>query len=115
MPDRPLLPRLRDAVRHAFALPSDEPLAADDLARLDRLADAIARRRMQTPAILALESSRPLGGIAANAAHAIAPLLRGIVPPEELDAAARLLQHPRAIDELVGRLQAVSRDGNDKA
>ena len=96
--------RLRAALAHAFTLPSAEELTPEQLARLDQLADAIRKRTMETPAMLAIESSRPLGGLAANAAYAIAPFLSLVVPEDEIAAAAKLMQHPAAVDALLDRL-----------
>ena len=105
MSDRSLRSRIRDGLRHAFALPSDRPFTDDERALIVRLTSTIKRREMQTPAILALESSRPLGTLAANATHALSPLLRGIVSPTDLEAATRLMQHPRTVDALIGALR----------
>ena len=98
--------RICDGFRHAFALPKDEPLTSTQTALLDRVAAMIVKRGMQSPAILAIESSRPLGGLAANSMHVIAPFLSGVLSDEEQKAIANLFQHPRAADELIERLNA---------
>ena len=100
-----MLARLKAALAHAFALPADDPLDAHQTALLDRIAAAVRARRMELPAAMALQSVRPLGGLAAQSTHTIAPFLELAVPPEQIDAATRLMQHPRAVDELLARLQ----------
>ena len=107
--------RLAAAVRHAFALPKDTPLTPEQASLLDRIAAVIVTRQMQTPAVLALESSRPLGTLAANATHTLAPLLRGIVPAADLQAATQLMQHPGAIDRLIDRIHALPTDAASTA
>ena len=98
--------RLRDGLAHAFAVRPEDPLSAADLALLDRIAAAVVCRQLQLPALLALESSRPLGRLAANTVHTLTPFLSLAVPPDQIDAATRLMQHPDAIDALADRLRA---------
>ena len=106
--------RLREATRHAFALPEATPLNETQAALLDRLAAGVRQRQMEGPAIVAIESSRPLGGLAANLMHALAPFLVGVVSESDLDAATELLAHPLAADELVRRLEEdTAADPND--
>lgn len=75
-PDRRgLLARAREAFAHAFAMPGKEPLAAADEALLERVARAIARRRMQAAALFVLEQAKPFHGLLFQAGVFATPLL----------------------------------------
>ena len=98
------LRRLRDAVRHAFALPQSRPLTPDEAALLDDLAARVRRRGLEGPAVLAVESVRPLGTLAANGTYALQPFLELLLDPAQIETATRLMQHPGAIDRFVAAI-----------
>ena len=53
--------RVRAGLVHAFSTRSEaEPLTIEDLALLQRIADAVVQRRMAAPAVVFLESLGPM-------------------------------------------------------
>ena len=83
------------------------PLPAEEReAILSRLADGIRVRGLEVPALFALELNRPLGNTLAHGLVGLTPLLGPVLGAEKLDAAARLLAEPGAVDELISRLEA---------
>jgi hypothetical protein len=67
----------------------------------------VARRRLATPAILFLESSRPLGFVASQVMHFFRPLVGAVVKDAPAyDRLARLLERRGAVELLIRRLEA---------
>ncbi len=117
MPSRPKPPfshamsrfraRLSDTLAHAFAIPSRaDPLSADDLALLDRMAETVVRRGMAAPATLFLESVAPMNFLGSQVLHALTPLLNLACDATEFDRAARLLERRDTMSRLVALIEA---------
>ena len=82
-------------------------LGDEDRRLLDRLAEAVACRRMATPAILFLESARPLGFVASQVLHFFRPLVGAVVKDApSYDRVAKLLERRGAVELLIRRLEA---------
>ena len=85
----------------------DEPLPAEEReAVLARVAEAIARRGLETPARFFLEIHRPASFLASQGLILLGPLVGPLVGIDRLQTAARLLREPGAIEELIGRIEA---------
>ena len=81
------------------------PLAPDDQALFDRLAAWIVERRMETPAILFLESVRPLSFVGAQAMHFLQPLASVLFNGPEYARLARLLEERDNLEILVAAIE----------
>ena len=88
---------------HAFAAPRAE---FDHTALIAALAERIVDRRMAAPAILLLESVRPLSRLAAQTLLVLAPVMALIVSPARYDELVDLLQEPRNVGRLVAAIEA---------
>jgi hypothetical protein len=96
-------------VNEAIAL-WDEPLPkAERDALIEGVADAVARRGLQTPALFALEIHRPVTFVASQALIVLGPLVGPLVGLDRMQNAARLLREPGVIDELIARIEATTR------
>jgi hypothetical protein len=67
-------------------------LSPEDQALFDRLARWIVERRLETPALLFLETSRPLSFVGAQAMHFFHPLVSVLYGGPEYERIARLLE-----------------------
>ncbi len=106
------LRRISQWWQHAFAVegPRQEPDPAErELA--ERLARCIAQRRLQAPAAMLLESSRPLNFIGSQVLAFLSPFATLVFSPEEYERFVRLLEKRRGIDLLLEALAAVDREG----
>lgn len=84
----------------------DTPLSPDERdAVLSRIVEAVTRRGLQTPLMLALEIHRPLAFTFSQSLIVTAPLLAPLLGLELMQRAARLLQDPSAYDELIARIE----------
>ncbi|MBX3371987.1 MAG: hypothetical protein KF793_16485 [Nitrospira sp.] len=98
---------LRAGLRHAFALRSDQSaFTTDDLALLERIADAIVTRRMAAPATLFLESMGPMNFLGSQALHFLAPLVECVFNSSELAQIARLLERRDSLQRLTALIEA---------
>jgi hypothetical protein len=85
----------------------ERDLSDEDRALLDKLADALATRRLATAALFFLESMKPLGFVASQAMHFFAPLVQAVLgKPASWDRVTALLERRGAIELLCRRLEA---------
>lgn len=68
---------------------------------LRRIAAGICQRRMAAPALLALESLRPLGFIGSQALVALRPFLETAVQPSDIQRLVAILERRSGIEELM--------------
>lgn len=85
----------------------NEPLSQEEREHLLlTVADMVAKRGLQTPALFALEIHRPLAFIASQGMLAFAPLMAPLIGLERLQQVSRLMAEPGAIDDLIARIEA---------
>lgn len=82
-----------------------EPLADADRALLERVAGRIVALRLEVPALLTLESTRPLGLVAGQALIFFEPIAQALLGLGDLRRFARLLERRETLDELVGMIE----------
>lgn len=86
---------------------AEAKLSPDDLAILDELAGAIARRGLGTPALFFLESMRPLGFVGSQLMLVLRPVVAIAWPdPRRWDAVQRVLEVRGATELLCRRIEA---------
>lgn len=100
---------LLDAFKHAFAVESADPIEPTDEQRpvVERLCREIVRRRLSVPALLALEMSRPLGYLAAQAIHFLTPLIATVTDAEGHKHLAAFLERRQSVEYLCTRIEAL--------
>ncbi len=82
-----------------------EPLTEEERNQLlDRAAQEIQKRKMETPAILFLEMHKPLSYVASHAALAFAPFLVPFLGFDNLNNYSRLLSERENVERLILRL-----------
>ena len=101
--------RFRRAMAHAFATGlAATPLSPRDLQLLQKVADAIVSRRLETPAVLLLESSEPLNFLSSQVVHGLRPFLDLVCAPVETERLAGILERRDAVSRLVRLIHARS-------
>ncbi len=85
----------------AAAGPPAAALAADDDLLLATVALAVHRRGLETPAVLWLESVRPLSFLGAQAMHFLTPFVQALVPAARFRRLAELLEERENLGRLV--------------
>lgn len=79
---------------------SDPAFSAEDLALLARVADRVVEMRLETPAILTLESTRPLSLIAGQAMIFFEPLVQALFRIADYRRFATLVERRDALERL---------------
>lgn len=99
--------RFRRGVCHAFAIDPESPaLSEDDGLLLQKLADAVVRRRLDMPAVILLESSQPLSFLGSQVMHGLRPFFDLICKPAEVARLAHLLERRDTISRLIRLIHA---------
>jgi hypothetical protein len=100
---------LKASLKTAFAIrTSADPLTAEEVALLDKVASAVVARRMSAPAVLFLESAGPMNFLGSQALHFLTPILSLACDTREIELAAQLLERRDAIPRLVALIEAQS-------
>ena len=98
---------------HAFAVDgADEELTEEDRELIRRVAAFVIRRRMTAPAVMLLESSRPLTFVGSQFMHFVKPFATIALNAQEYERFARLLGRRSSIDLLLDAIAAEERRGN---
>ncbi len=77
---------------------------------LARLADLTVRNRMTVPAILFLESVKPLSFLGSQALHFFEPMVRAFFSVPDYDRVAALLERRESLEALLVRIEAKEDD-----
>lgn len=99
-------------LRHAFATssPADEaPPSPGELAVVERLCGLIVQRRMAAPALLFLESIKPLNYVTAQALHFFAPFAATLGDAQAYEDLARFLERRDAVERMYARIEELDR------
>ena len=105
MSDRKSAEGFWGALRRAFAIPKERPLADEQREWLDRIAQAVVRRGMTGPAILLLESVKPLNFVGAQALLFFKPVISMLFAPERCDEVAALLEKRQSLEILMQMIE----------
>lgn len=97
----------REALQHAFHVDPPGAATPDDTTRdiVDRVCRSIVKRGMTTPALMALEMSRPLNFVASQAMHIVRPAAELVLDTQAFTQFATFLEQRGSIEYLCERLQ----------
>jgi hypothetical protein len=87
-----------------------EVLDDQDRALLDRLATRIVELKLEVPAILTLESSRPLTVVAGQTMLFLEPIVQALFGFPDYRRFARVIERREALDHLIRRIEALADD-----
>ena len=94
--------KIRAELSHAFSTKSGaEVLTFDDLALLERVADAVVKRGMTAPAMVFLESLGPMNFLGSQALYFLTPIVEWAFNAKEVEQVARLLERRDTISRLI--------------
>ena len=94
--------KVREGLSHAFSTKSEaEVFSVEDLALLDRVADAVVKRGMTAPATVFLESLGPMNFLGSQALHFLTPIVEWAFNAKEVEQVARLLERRETISRLI--------------
>jgi len=101
--------KVREELSHAFATtPDAEVFTTEDLALLERVADAVVKRGMTAPATVFLESLGPMNFLGSQALHFLTPIVELAINAKEVEQVARLLERRDTISRLIAIIETKS-------
>jgi hypothetical protein len=84
------------------------PLAADDLALIDRVAARVVELRMEVPAILTLETATPVSVVAGQAMVFFEPFIAALLRLPDYRRFAKLIERRDALETLARRIESLA-------
>jgi hypothetical protein len=84
---------------------ASEPIAGEDLALLDRMANRVVELRMEVPAILTLESAKPMSFLASQAMTFFEPMVQSLFRFSDYRRIAALLERRDALEKLASLIE----------
>ena len=101
--------KIRAELSHAFSTKSEaERFTIDDLALLERVADAVVKRGMAAPATVFLESLGPMNFLGSQALYFLTPIVEWAFQAKEVEQVARLLERRDTISRLITLIETKS-------
>ncbi len=92
--------------KHAFAIEKPgKKFEEDDLKMLEKLANGISKRRMSAPAILFLDTLRPMSYIGSQTMIFFRPIITMIFSTSEYDKISRLMERRESANKLIQLLE----------
>ena len=85
---------------------SAEGLTPEDLALLERVADRVVAMRLEVPAILTLESARPVSVLAGQAMVFFEPMVQALFRLTDYRRFAALVERREALEALTRMIEA---------
>ncbi len=96
-------------IKHAFAVGPENPVDDSPLPQaLERLAQGVVDRGLETMAIVFLESIRPLNFMTSQAMWAVWPVLEAAGAGNDFAQVAQALEDRRTIDRLIRRIEELA-------
>jgi hypothetical protein len=103
-----------DWLKHAFAIEPDGPVEPNEAqkAMVDRLCQQVVARGLVTPALVFLESVRPLNYVSSQTLHFFTPLLSAVADPQACQHVAEFLEHRGSVDYLCRRIEELAKNNS---
>ena len=89
------------------------PLTPEDLALLERVAARVVELRLEVPAVLTLESVRPLSFVASQAMFFFQPLVQALLRFGEYQRFAALAERREALEALTTLIERRAEEARD--
>ena len=100
--------KIIDGFKHAFATGGVKLEDRDAMALISKLADFVVKRNMSVPAIMFLESVRPLNYVGSQSMVFFKPILSRFFTRDEYDKLATILENREVIDLLIKEIEQKS-------
>jgi len=104
-------------LKHAFALSDGRPAepTASQRDAVDRILKQVVKRRMTVPAVMLLETCRPLNYVGSQLLVFFSPLMKIALGTRAQDDFARFLEERGSIDYLLDRLEFFAQENPESA
>lgn len=105
--------KIWEKIKFAFRVTPSEPLSEQDLELIGRIAGHIHRRGLAAPAILALQSVKPLNFLGSQVMIAMKPIVEMLISGEEYERFSAIIERRDGFEmfiERIERLESTSKD-----
>lgn len=101
-----------DWLKHAFAIEPEGPVEPTESQKavVDRLCRQVVERGLATPALVFLESVRPLNYVTSQTLQFFAPVLSAVADGRACQDLADFLEHRGSIDYFCRRLEEIQKN-----
>ncbi|MBS1257518.1 MAG: hypothetical protein MAG551_00562 [Candidatus Scalindua arabica] len=96
--------KIVDGFKHAFAT-GGEKLGDNDTELIRKLADYVVKRDMSVPAVMLLESVRPLNFVGSQSMVFFKPILSRFFSRYEYDRISNILEKREVVDLLINEIE----------
>ncbi|MFA5795295.1 MAG: hypothetical protein WC980_09580 [Candidatus Brocadiia bacterium] len=96
---------LIDKLKHAFAIDKGDKFTEEEIALVDKLAGLVVRRQMAVPAVMFLESVRPLNFLGSQAMEFFKPIVGFVWSTAEYEKMAVILERRKSVDLIIERIE----------
>lgn len=99
-------------LKHAFAIEPEGPVEPNEAQKavVDRLCRQVVERGMATPALVFLESVRPLNYVTSQTLQFFAPILSVVADAKACQDLADFLEHRGSVDYLCRRIEEMAKN-----
>ncbi len=108
--------RLKASMKQAFHVDPPGPAkpTPQEAELVEKIAVEVVKRKMAQPALLFLESSRPLAGVGAATMHFLQPFASVAVAPTTWSTLATFLERSGSVEYLCLRIEALEAARSDR-
>ena len=92
-------------LKYAFSVEKEENFSEEEMELLGKIADAVVKRKLAIPAIMFLESIRPLNFIGSQAMAFFQPILGAVSSTIKFEKAGELLEKRKSVAILIDILE----------
>jgi len=93
------------SLKHAFAIPQAEQPSPEERRWLEQVAERVVKRRLSAPAVLMLQSAKPINFLGSQLLAFFKPIISMVLPAEKCDQAAELLSKRESIETLARMIE----------
>ena len=104
---------MKDSIKHAFALGEKENFTPNEkqIQVVDRVCREVVKRQLAMPAILLLETFRPLNYIGSQVMHFFQPIISAVLPADGYTDFTELLEQRGSVDYFCERIREIEVEG----
>ena len=104
---------MKDSIKHAFALGEKENFTPNEkqIQVVDRVCREVVKRQLAMPAILLLETFRPLNYIGSQVMHFFQPIISAVLPADGYTDFTELLEQRGSVDYFCERIREIEAEG----
>ena len=106
---------LIETIRHAFDLGNKEPFSPNDNQKIivEKVCREIIKRNLALPAIVTLETLRPLNYLGSQIMHFFHPIISSVLTIDGYTEFSSLLEKRESVDYLINKIRSIENNCED--